>query len=355
MAAKQEPWTVALDAPKPKKPWRLSASVIIAVPREVAPRDSELSLSAASCDYAIAMVKRTAKASFMADAMVFPGGAVDAGDSAVAHKLLGLATPEATLKVAGAREVFEEVGMAIVTPSATGLSASELSSWRAAVHDGGSDCFRAFCGSLGSRPATEHLHFFSSFITPDMEAARLKKGGFDARFYLYARAGPDELAHLSSDQTETVSLVWLAPDEALAASEAGKIYLAPPQVGVARAVHLSSSETARCAHASDSPRLQGACPYVHACLHANESWRAVRCKGACHPSRMHGAVHDPVRTVPAVPEACHPRVVCEQRGACARARLPDQAVRGSTSSPGLAHACPPIASHPHHDSPISAS
>ena len=44
----------------------------------------------------------------------------------------------------------------------------------------------------------------------------MRKGGFDARFFLYARAGATELRHLSSDQSETVSLVWLSPDEARA-------------------------------------------------------------------------------------------------------------------------------------------
>ena len=97
------------------KPHRLSASVIIAA--AVSPQQSAAACdlpahvdkiscvkqadalpgaaaaaSADGADFKICLLQRTAKSSFMPDVMVFPGGAVDAEDAAVATELLGQCT-----------------------------------------------------------------------------------------------------------------------------------------------------------------------------------------------------------------------------------------------------------------------
>src|ERR1700749_4598486 len=54
----------------------------------------------------VLMVQRTPKARFMGGAWVFPGGAVDAGDGAGAHR------------AAAVREVQEEAGLTLPDPAA---------------------------------------------------------------------------------------------------------------------------------------------------------------------------------------------------------------------------------------------
>jgi hypothetical protein len=48
-----------------------------------------------------------------------------------------------------------------------------------------------------------------------MESARLKKGGFDARFFLCV-TNQVEVQLASSDNSEVFSLMWVSPHEALA-------------------------------------------------------------------------------------------------------------------------------------------
>jgi hypothetical protein len=55
------------------------------------------------------------------------------------------------------------------------------------------------------------------------------QGGFDARFFLYCCSDPQALVHAAVDNSETVHLAWLSPQEALDASDRGEIFLAPPQ------------------------------------------------------------------------------------------------------------------------------
>ena len=58
---------------------------------------------------------------------------------------------ETVLKVAAAREVFEESGIKCLTPLPS-LSAAETAKWREEVHDDG-DRFQAFCESQSCRLA----------------------------------------------------------------------------------------------------------------------------------------------------------------------------------------------------------
>ena len=73
---------------------RLSSSVVIARPRSV---DKD------GFDYSVCMVKRSAKSSFMASQVVFPGGMVEKTDGTVA-KHFGYTESDA-LKVGALREV----------------------------------------------------------------------------------------------------------------------------------------------------------------------------------------------------------------------------------------------------------
>jgi 8-oxo-dGTP pyrophosphatase MutT (NUDIX family) len=110
--------------------------------------------------YEVLMIRRHAKASFVPNAWVFPGGAVDAADER--------GSIEETMRAAAVRELFEETRI-WVDP--------------------------------------EQLVWTSRWITPEGLPKR-----FDTYFFL-ARAGIDAEAVI--DQQEAVDVVWLRPDVAI--------------------------------------------------------------------------------------------------------------------------------------------
>jgi len=147
----------------------------------------------------VLMGQRGAQAAFMPDRFVFPGGAVDAADVALARALpeageglgaLGVgAAPELApaLRLTAIRELWEETGL-------------RLARRGAALADVGGD-WRGFFAD-GVQPDPEPLRFFFRAITPPGRPRR-----FDARFFLapaaavvgdaddFSAAG-DELRHL---------------------------------------------------------------------------------------------------------------------------------------------------------------
>lgn len=233
-----------------EKKWRLSASVVI-----VAPKDTVVGGEDARSDYRICMVKRTSRSSFMPDVMVFPGGAVDAADKRTCRELYGSDDVESVVKVAAARECLEEVG--VVLPPKAGspprLTAAQLTHWRKAVHDDAA-AFTAFCDSaVGASPDLDVMLPWCSFITPDMEHARQRKGGFDARFFLCClpQSATENLKLAAQDNTETVSLIWISPHDALDLVERGKLIMAPPQWLILKELsHCTSMEDLPVAAAS---------------------------------------------------------------------------------------------------------
>ena len=132
-------------------------------------------------DFALLLVRRSQRASFMANAYVFPGGRVDAADAE--HD------PEWPSRYAAARELFEEAGLQAATPKS--------------------------------------LVRFAQWITPSAEPKR-----FDADCYLLsidattARHGDA----VQVDGHEVFDPLWLTPREALARYQAGELNLPPPTV-----------------------------------------------------------------------------------------------------------------------------
>merc|ERR1739848_941872 len=135
--------------------------------------------------------------------MVFPGGAVDSEDRVNAIELTGSQDLGAVLRCAAVREVFEESGVGIFEP-ALAFTPEDCASWRGRVRSDAGQ-LRALCGSCGVRPAVHSLHFWCSFITPDMEHMRLKKGGFDARFLVWCANERSALKGAVADLEETVN------------------------------------------------------------------------------------------------------------------------------------------------------
>jgi len=210
------------------KPWRLSASVIVLAPYAEVP-DCEYTDGAlrGDFDYRLCCVKRGARSSFMPDTMVFPGGAVDVEDRANATEILHSDDLDSIVRCAAVREAFEESGVCIFEPRIN-MDAGKLSEWRKKVHERAGD-LQTLCAEYEVCPAIRSLHYWCSFITPDLEHGRLAKGGFDARFFVWCAPPGTNMIQASADKQETVSLIWLTPLEALEQVQAKRITMAPPQ------------------------------------------------------------------------------------------------------------------------------
>src|SRR5262245_9497529 len=104
-------------------------------------------------DLHVFVVRRTSRAVFGPGATVFPGGAVDAADSNVTDRIVGLDDEAASgelgmesgglaRRVAAVRECFEEAGILLASPgraSATDalpLDLPDLRAWRDALNAG---------------------------------------------------------------------------------------------------------------------------------------------------------------------------------------------------------------------------
>jgi 8-oxo-dGTP pyrophosphatase MutT (NUDIX family) len=122
----------------------------------------------------VLLIKRNPAQRFMGGAWVFPGGAVDAAE----------ADEDEAHRVAGVREVAEEVGITLPGPHA--------------------------------------LVAYSRWITPAQVKIR-----FDTRFFL---AEPPPGQEATPDGDECVDAGWFTPAEALQAYQAGEIQLVFPTI-----------------------------------------------------------------------------------------------------------------------------
>jgi 8-oxo-dGTP pyrophosphatase MutT (NUDIX family) len=142
----------------------------------------------------VLMIRRNAKSTFVPDAWVFPGGAVDAAD----HEL-GDGTELGTMRVAAARELFEESGIWL------GTTLHDEDSKRRALLAGET----TFAAIAREAPPLDlaGLVWTSRWITPVGVPKR-----FDTYFFL-ARIGRDAVA--SAEHVEAVEVTWIAPAEAI--------------------------------------------------------------------------------------------------------------------------------------------
>ena len=133
-------------------------------------------------------------------------GALDPDDESIADGFDG--EPDRVLKFAAVREVFEESGVWLFEGGGRPSSREEAKAWRGKVHES-AGAAAAMMEHFGCRPAFSKLHRWCSFQTPDVEAVKLKKGGFDTAFYV-AACTDDDLDHLDADQAETTMMCWLS-------------------------------------------------------------------------------------------------------------------------------------------------
>ena len=141
----------------------------------------------------VLMIRRHHKSTFVPDAWVFPGGAVDAADQE-----LGDGTELGTMRVAAARELFEESGIWL------GAALQDADEKRRALLAGET----TFAALVREAPVgLEGLVLTSRWITPVGVPRR-----FDTCFFL-AIAGRDVVA--SAENVEAVEVAWIDPAEAI--------------------------------------------------------------------------------------------------------------------------------------------
>ena len=189
---------------------RLSATVMLL-------RDSPTGIE-------VFMVVRHRQIEFASGAIVFPGGSLDASDRdprlpALCDGAAGLDQAALALRVAAAREAFEECGVLFARDAVNG----DLVDGGRAADLGAKYRARLEADEIGMadlaeaetvRIALDHLTRFAHWVTP----VHMRKR-FDTHFFL----APAPVDHtLEHDGSEAVDSVWLTPAEALSEAAAGK-------------------------------------------------------------------------------------------------------------------------------------
>jgi 8-oxo-dGTP pyrophosphatase MutT (NUDIX family) len=171
------------------------------------------------------MVARDRRIEFASGALVFPGGAVEPGDFAIAADPAqgGPGAPAESnaraLRVAALRETFEECGVLLARPrgAAGMIDGARCAAARAAAAG------RSFADLLAAETlalATDALTPFAHWITPPIMSKR-----FDTHFFL-AAAPADQIA--LHDGAESVASLWITPARALAGAQAGAFTIVLP-------------------------------------------------------------------------------------------------------------------------------
>jgi 8-oxo-dGTP pyrophosphatase MutT (NUDIX family) len=168
---------------------------------------SVILLRRAQPGFEVFLLRRHKRASFMASAFVFPGGAAEPGEEA---------------RTAAARELFEEAGvlLARVDPERD-TETLELPIQAKLRHRilGGAEA-AATIAAAGLAWSTETLVPWAHWITPSIEPKR-----FSARFFVCELPSGQTP---SFDDVETVEELWVRPSDAV--ERAGPLQLPPPQL-----------------------------------------------------------------------------------------------------------------------------
>ncbi len=178
-------------------------------------------------DLQVLMVRRSAEMAFGASAWVFPGGKVaeaDSGDHWPELASGGLSGAALALRVAAARETFEESGLLLARRISDGGEpdvevCARLDALRADV-EADPSLFPRLLHEAGLRLSLERLAPFAHWVTPGFEPRR-----FDTHFFLVAAPQGQCARH---DGREAVDHVWEAPSAVLARRARGEARLMFP-------------------------------------------------------------------------------------------------------------------------------
>ena len=208
-------------------------------------------------------VLRHPRSSFLGGAVVFPGGKVDAADTAPVWQELAadphprsagfvsLSADARALSIAACRETLEEAGIVPVDGTVADLDA--LRAELAAHPDvgGGPSALAASLARRGLRLTLSALVPFARWITPTAESRR-----FDARFYLLVLPPGQVGRH---DDHETTMSFWGRPRDVLDRFQRGEIFLAPPTTRILELLEGAGSVQGALALAAEQT-LDSICP-----------------------------------------------------------------------------------------------
>ncbi|XP_043566079.1 nucleoside diphosphate-linked moiety X motif 19-like [Chiloscyllium plagiosum] len=218
-------------------------------------------------DYAVLMLQRSAKSSFLPHAQVFPGGTVSPSDFssewiqmfqpfckppnfklgivrqtskrapilATDRRKLGSEVPgEVAFRICAIRETFEESGILLVKPNTpetcsssqgaiklTQYDQKELANWRLLVQKNAAN-FIKLCKELDCIPNIWALKEWSNWLTPTY----LERKRFDTAFFICCL---QEIPFTLQDDYETVSYNWMSPPDFAEGYISEKFYIPPPQ------------------------------------------------------------------------------------------------------------------------------
>ncbi len=226
----------------------------------------------------VCMLQRHLNSDFVGGAYVFPGGKVDDEDrtpaaeeacalrsDAEASAMLGVESGGLAFWVAALRECFEEAGVLLAYQDAGVIREDTLVD----VHDAGTRRrlaalrvalnagevrFLDACRGEGLRLATDRVHYFSHWITPEPAPKR-----YDTRFFVAALPPGQVPIH---DDLETVDTVWVRPDDALARAKAGEFDLIFPTMKNLEAISRFATSDELLAAAAAVERVPTVLPRV---------------------------------------------------------------------------------------------
>ncbi len=183
------------------------------------------------------MLRRASTMAFTPDAVVFPGGGMDARDVECAvpwagpspeqwARLMSCTEPEARgIITAAAREVFEESGVLLASAPGGAAPIDERGDHWACEREAVATrqiSFGEFLRERGLVLRSDLMRLRSHWVTPESEARR-----YDTYFFL-ARLPKGQ--HADGRTSEAVEAAWIAPGEALARFDAGLLKLVPPTI-----------------------------------------------------------------------------------------------------------------------------
>lgn len=165
---------------------------------------------------------------------VFPGGAVDAADRALAAgaafgglsatsacRALGVAAGGLAFWAAAIRECVEEAGILLATAAGRGVDGECIAGVRAAL-TGCRAGLAGVCRDFGLTPTADRLHYLSHWVTPPGAPRR-----FSTRFFI-AAAPAGQCA--AADGDEITICRWFTPAAALARHAAKELPMMVPTI-----------------------------------------------------------------------------------------------------------------------------
>jgi 8-oxo-dGTP pyrophosphatase MutT (NUDIX family) len=175
----------------------------------------------------VLMVRRSSRMAFGASAWVFPGGKVapcDADPEWRDHVSGAFSDEQRSLRIAAARETFEESGILLARRGADGgpPAPDVLAAFMGQRTEIEANPERLLKGlrEAGLILAIDQLAPFAHWITPSFEPRR-----FDTHFFLAPAPEGQETCH---DGREAVDHGWVAPSDVLAARLRGEVKLMFP-------------------------------------------------------------------------------------------------------------------------------